>query len=147
MIIADVADDGVSAPASVVDDLVGVVARAESDGIALSIVVIDRDPPQDSQLRDLATDVGSVEGGTVLVLSPGQVGSFSDGISRVVLEAGQDLTYTGNAVVAANNFVDEISEPGMPWTAYTVGLLIIVAAVIAALAALGARRGRTSTNR
>ncbi|MGU3433182.1 DUF6676 family protein [Actinomycetes bacterium M1A6_2h] len=147
-VIADVQDDSISAPAADVDGLAAAVSRAESDGIALSIVVVDRDPGQDSQLRDLATQVGASEGGTVLVLSPGQVGSFSDSISRVVLEAGQDRTYVGDPVVAADNFVDEISGPGTPWTAYTVVLIVLVAVVVAATYAVNVRRftdGRSST--
>ncbi|WP_072688724.1 Rv1476 family membrane protein [Rhodococcus marinonascens] len=144
-VITDVSHDGVSAPAGEVGDLTAVVDRASEHSIKLSIVVLDRDPGRDSQLRDLATEVGAEEGGTVLVLSPSWVGTYSDSISRVLLESGQDHTYTGNAVVAANNFVDDVVEPGLPWTLFTAILIAIV--VIASAATFFAKSRRTTTRR
>jgi hypothetical protein len=128
-IVATVRESGVSAPAAEQDGLTAAVNRAEDHGIDLSIVIVPDEPRHDSQLRDLATAVGAREGGTVLVLSPGQVGTFSDSISRVTLEAGQDRTYTGNHVVAADNFVDTLVEDQTPWGLLTGGLVVIVAAV------------------
>ncbi|AOW92610.1 hypothetical protein BFN03_07635 [Rhodococcus sp. WMMA185] len=144
-VIADVSRDGVSAPAGEVGDLTAVVDRAAEHGIQLSIVVLDRNPGRDSQLRDLATEVGEVEGGTVLVLSPNWVGTYSDSLSRVLLESGQDYTYTGNPVTAANNFVDEIVEPGLPWALLTAILIAIV--VIASAATFVAKLRRTTKRR
>ncbi|MGA9869853.1 MAG: DUF6676 family protein [Rhodococcus sp. (in: high G+C Gram-positive bacteria)] len=139
-VVAEVAATGVSAPAEVENGLRSAVERAEDNGIDLSIVVVDRDPRHDSQLRDLATAVGAQDGGTVLVLSPGQVGSFSDSVSRVVLEAGQDRTYTGNPVVAADNFVDTLVDPHPHWTWITGLLIVFVAGCAAATAAVKIRR-------
>lgn len=139
-IVAEVAATGVSAPASVEDGLLAAVQRAEDDGVDLSIVVVEKDPRHDSQLRDLATAVGAQDGGTVLVLSPGQVGSFSDSISRVTLEAGQDTTYTGDPVVAAENFVDILVGPQTPWALITGVLILVVAGSAAATAAVKVRR-------
>lgn len=127
-ILADLRDDQVSAPAGQVDDLVAEVTRARENGIDLSVVVIDRDPRMDSQLRDLATEVGAEDGGTVLVLSPGWVGTFSDSLDRVTLEAAEDRTYTGNPVVSTKNFVDSVTEPAPPWTLLTILLVLFVAA-------------------
>lgn len=139
-IVADVAATGVSAPASIEAELQSTVARAEENGIDLGIVVVEHNVRHDSQLRDLATAVGTEEGGTVLVLSPGQVGSFSDSISRVVLEAGQDRTYTGDPVVAADNFVDTLTGPQEPWTLITGVLILFVTGCAAATAAVKVRR-------
>nr|WP_296767094.1 DUF6676 family protein [Rhodococcus sp. (in: high G+C Gram-positive bacteria)] len=139
-IVAEVAATGVSAPADVEGGLLEAVQRAEQHGIALSVVVVDQNPRHDSQLRDLATAVGARDGGTVLVLSPGQVGSFSDSVSRVVLESGQDRTYTGDPVVAADNFVDTLVDPQTHWTLITVALLVVVAAAGAVTAAVKVRR-------
>lgn len=139
-IVAEVAATGVSAPADVEGGLLDAVHQAEQQGIALSIVVVDENPRHDSQLRDLATAVGAREGGTVLVLSPGQVGSFSDSVSRVVLESGQDRTYTGDPVVAADNFVDTLVDPQTHWTLITVALLVVVAAAATATAVVKVRR-------
>ncbi|AMY55628.1 MULTISPECIES: Rv1476 family membrane protein, partial [Nocardiaceae] len=141
-IVATVRESGVSAPAAEQDGLTAAVNRAEDHGIDLSIVIVPDEPRHDSQLRDLATAVGAREGGTVLVLSPGQVGTFSDSISRVTLEAGQDRTYTGNHVVAADNFVDTLVEDQTPWGLLTGGLVVIVAAVAALTAAVKVRRYR-----
>ncbi|OZD66777.1 hypothetical protein CH272_08840 [Rhodococcus sp. 05-340-1] len=142
-IVATVRESGVSAPADEEAGLSSAVARAEDHGIDLSIVIVPNEPRHDSQLRDLATAVGAREGGTVLVLSPGQVGSFSDSISRVTLEAGQDRTYTGNHVVAADNFVDTLVEDQTPWGLLTGGLVIVVAAVATLTAAVKVRRYRS----
>lgn len=138
--LADVADDGVAAPGKDIAGLEGVVARASEHGIDLSIVVVDEPAPLDSQLRDLATSVGATDGGTVLVLGPGQVGTFSDSIDRVTLEAGQDQAYTGDPVASANNFLDVVLEPGTPWTALTVALVLVVAAVLSGTWWANARR-------
>lgn len=139
-IVAEVAETGVSAPTSMEDGLRSAVHRAEDNGIDLSVVVVESNPRHDSQLRDLATAVGSQDGGTVLVLSPGQVGSFSDTISRVTLEAGQDRTYTGDPVAAADNFVDTLIGPQTPWTLITGVLILLVAGAAAATAAVKIRR-------
>ncbi|OLL17808.1 MULTISPECIES: Rv1476 family membrane protein [unclassified Rhodococcus (in: high G+C Gram-positive bacteria)] len=144
-VLADLADDQVSAPPDRVDDLVAVVERAQQHGIDLSIVVLDRDPRLDSQLRDLATDVAGEDGGTVLVLSPGWAGAHSDSIDRVLLESAQDRTYTGDPVASASNFVDALTEPAPPWTLLTVLLLLAVAGAAGAtyLAKAVRRRGDT----
>jgi hypothetical protein len=139
-IVTEVAATGVSAPSDIRDDLISAVQRAEEHGIDLSIVVVKDNPRHDSQLRDLATAVGTEDGGTVLVLSPGQVGSFSDSVSRVVLESGQDRTYTGDPVVAADNFVDTLVDPNTPWTLITVAVLLLVTVAAAATAAVKVRR-------
>lgn len=141
-VVSEVAADGVSAPESVEGGLLAAVHRAEQHGIDLSIVVVENDPRHDSQLRDLATAVGAQDGGTVLVLSPGQVGSFSDTVSRVVLEAGQDETYTGDPVSGADNFVDVLIGPQTPWSLITVVLVLIVAGAGAATAFAKSRRHR-----
>ncbi len=139
-IVADIAESGVSAPSALRSDLQAVVQRAEEHGVDLGIVVMEKDPVHDSQLRDLATAVGTQDGGTVLVLSPGQVGSFSDTVSRVTLEAGQDRTYTGDPVVGADNFVDTLVGPQTPWGLITGLILVLVTAVAAATAVAKIRR-------
>ncbi|MFD3811259.1 DUF6676 family protein [Rhodococcus sp. NPDC058639] len=143
-ILADLSDDQVSAPPEQVDDLVAEVARAQEHGIDLSVVVIDRDPRMDSQLRDLATEVGAEDGGTVLVLSPGWVGTFSDSLDRVTLEAAEDHTYTGNPVVSTKNFVDSVIEPSPPWTMLTILLVLVVAAASGATYWAKSRRAARS---
>ncbi|PTR27630.1 hypothetical protein C8K36_104253 [Rhodococcus sp. OK519] len=141
-VFADLSDDNVSAPASDVEGLRAVVARAQDDGIDLHIVVVESDPRGPEPLRDLATEVGTVEGGTVLVLSPSANGTYSDTVSRVVLERAQDRTFTGNAVDSANNFVDGIAEPAPKWGLVTALLVVLVAAVAGVSFVAKARRGR-----
>ena len=49
-----------------------------SKGIDLKIVVIEQNPPIDTPLRDIATEVGQAyPGSTVLVLSPSYAGTYS----------------------------------------------------------------------
>lgn len=143
LVKADVAADGVSAPAADVPALQGVVREANDDGIDLKIVVIARNPGMDTALRDVATVVGSEQpDSTVLVLSPSFVGSYSGQFHRAKLEAGEDTAKTGNPVVSAQNFLAELNRPDLPWTALTIGLLLGVAAVIAGTRALRERSKR-----
>lgn len=129
---ADVAQSGVSAPAGDVAALTAVVADARERGIDLSVVVLDENPGRDTDLRDLATTVGETEGGTVLVLSPNWMGSYSDSVSRVQLETAQDIAFGDSAASTADRFSHEIVEPGPPWALYTV-LLVAIVAIIAAV--------------
>ena len=73
-----------------VDMRVGVVTDAREHGIPLSIVVVQGNPGRDSDLRDLATEVGKKEHGTVVVLSDSWVGTYSDHFSRARLEWAED---------------------------------------------------------
>ncbi len=127
---ADVAKDGVAAPAADTAGLEKVVADAKASGIDLKIVVMDKSPVIDTPLRDVATEIGEAHpDATVLVLSPGWAGTYSTTYDRVTLEAGQDVAKTSpNPVVGAQAFVDQLRTPDFPWTAFTIVLVIGVAA-------------------
>lgn len=141
---AAVAADGVSAPAAEVPALKQVIADARADGIDLKIVVIPTNPPIDTPLRDIATEVGQEHpGSTVLVISPSFAGTYSEQFDRVTLEAGQDLAKVpGNPVQSAQNFAGELTEPHFPWTALTIVLMIGVTAAAAATRMLQVRARR-----
>lgn len=139
-VLADLADDGVAAPADDVAALQVVVARANDEGVDLRIVVLAENPARDSQLRDIATEVGVHDGGTVLVLSPNWVGTYSDSLSRVTVEDAQDRAYTGNAVDSANQFLDAVVEPEAPYGLITAGLVVVVGGAAAATWAVRSRR-------
>jgi hypothetical protein len=126
---ADVAKDGVAAPADDAAGLQTVVAGARERGIDLKVVVMDASPPIDTPLRDIATAVGQQHpGATVLVLSPGWAGSYSTTYDRVLLEAGQDVAKLApNPVQGTQNFVDQVNTPDFPWIAFTIGLVFAVA--------------------
>ncbi|MET0452563.1 MAG: DUF6676 family protein [Mycobacterium sp.] len=131
----DLRDDGVSAPATAGNaGLPAVVADAKQKGIDLKIVVLDQNPPIDTPLRDIATEVGQAyPGSTVLVLSPSFAGTYSATFDRSTLEAGQDVAkVSGNPVAASQNFVTELSTPHFPWTPFTI---VLVAGVVVAAAA------------
>ncbi|MGH3641137.1 MAG: DUF6676 family protein, partial [Mycobacterium sp.] len=72
LVQADLRDDGVSAAdVSANAGLAQVVADAKQKGIDLKLVVLGQNPPIDTPLRDVATEVGQAHpGSTVLVLSP-----------------------------------------------------------------------------
>ena len=64
------------APAADVPELKQVVADARQDGIDLKIVVIGKNSPVETPLRDIATGVGHAHPGlTVLVVSPSYAGT------------------------------------------------------------------------
>jgi len=131
---ADVAEDGVSVPpadAADVPALREVVEQARKEGIELKIVVIEHNPPIDTPLRDIATEVGKAHpDATVLAISPGFAGTYSTHFDRVTLEAGQDVAKTGDPVQSSKNFVSELTTQHFPWTPFSI---VLVLAVIAAV--------------
>ncbi|MDX1890995.1 DUF6676 family protein [Mycolicibacterium sp. 050158] len=130
LVKADLRQDGVSAPASPANaGLAQVVSDAKQQGIDLKIVVLDQNPPIETPLRDIATDVGQAyPGSTVLVLSPSFAGTYSPSFDRVTLEAGQDIAkVSGSPVVASQNFLKELTTPHFPWTPFTIVLVVGVA--------------------
>ena len=132
---AAVGADGVSAPGADVAALKQVVADARAHGIDLKIVVIPANPPIDTPLRDIATEVGSLHpDSTVLAISPWFAGTYSRHFDRVTLEAGQDVAKTGNPVQSSKNFVSELTTSHFAWTPFTIVLVLGVA-----LAAVGTR--------
>jgi hypothetical protein len=142
---ADVGNDGISAPANDVPGLQQVVAEAKQKGIDLKIVVINSNPPVDTPLRDIATEVGhTYPGSTVLVLSSSYAGTYSPQFDRVTLEAGQDIAKTGNPVQSSKNFVSELTTPHFPWTAMTIVVIIAVVAAIAMTRVLQVRSKRAN---
>jgi hypothetical protein len=145
---ADVADEGVSVPpadASDVPALRQVVAEAKQKGIDLKIVVIQNNPPIDTPLRDIASEVGKDHpGSTVLAISPSWAGTYSTKFDRVTLEAGQDIARTGDPVQSSNNFVSELTTPHFPWTPFTIVLVLAVIAAVVATRVLQVRGKRAA---
>jgi hypothetical protein len=133
-VYGDLRDGGVSAPAG--SDIAGlkkVVADAGAKGIELKLVVVPSNPPIDTPLRDVATEVGQeFPDSTVLVISPTFAGTYSAQFDRVTLESGQDYAKVpGNPVVASQNFVDELTASHFPWTPFTI--LVVLGVVVAAV--------------
>jgi hypothetical protein len=135
-----------SAPPSVAPPLLQLIDEAHKDGIDLKIVVLDRNPPNDTPLRDIATVVGSQhKDATVLVLSPSYVGSYSTHFPRSTLEIGEENAKTGNPVVSAQNFLHQLNTPQFPWTAFTIVLLIGVFAAAVGTRFMQLRAKRSAT--
>jgi hypothetical protein len=145
LVIADIKDDGVSAsPTSENAGLADVVAEAAEKGIDLKIVVVDSDPPIDTPLRDIATEVGEAfPGSTVLVLSPSDSGTFSTTFDRVTLEAGQDVAEGRGPVQGSKNFLSELTTQHFPWTEFTIVVVLAVAAAVVATRVLQVKAKRT----
>ena len=136
---AQVGDGGVSAPAGTdIAALRQVVAEAGQDGIDLKIVVIETNPPIDTPLRDIATEIGAANpGATVLALSPSFVGTYSPVFDRATLEAGEDLAKTGNPVQSSKNFLGELTQSHFPWTPFTMALVLVVVIAVIGTRLLG----------
>ncbi|MGF6884550.1 hypothetical protein ABIA39_005785 [Nocardia sp. GAS34] len=145
-VMVDLAADHVSVPEGKYDQaapLQDIVADARAHGIPLSIVVVEGNPARESDLRDVATEVGKQEHGTVVVLSDSWVGTYSDHFTRARLEWAEDnAKYTsGHSSVAARIVVDhlETAEP-VSWTAITCVLLVGTAVACGGLYVIKARR-------
>jgi hypothetical protein len=144
-VLAEVGEDGVSTPGADEAGLREVVGQARTDGIDLKIVVIGVDPPIDTPLRDIATEVGQAyPESTVLALSPTFAGTYSATVDRFTLEAGQDVAKTGDPAQKASNFLDEITTDHFPWTLLTIVLVAGVAAATVATRWLQVRARRTA---
>ena len=147
-VLADVRDDGVSVPpadAKVVPELRQVVTDAREQGIDLKIVVIATNPPIDTPLRDIATEVGEANpGSTVLAMSPTWAGTYSPNFDRVTLEAGQDIAKNGDPVQSSKNFVSELTTTHFPWTAFSVVLTVLVLGAAVATRFLQVRSKRNA---
>jgi hypothetical protein len=144
---AQVAAVGVSAPPEAMPGLLDVVNQAHAKGINLKIVLLDHNPPNDTPLRDISTVVGAdYHDATVLSLSPNFVGSYSTQFPRVTLEAGEDIAKTGNPVVSAQHFLNELDAPEFPWTGLTIFLLVGVLAAAVATRFLQLRGKRSATS-
>jgi hypothetical protein len=145
---ADVADSGVSVPAADAADVPAlrqVVAQARKDGIDLKIVVVEHNPPIDTPLRDIATEVGKVHpDATVLAISPSFAGTYSKHFDRVTLEAGQDVAKNGDPVQSSKNFVSELTTQHFPWTSFTIVVVVGVLAAVAATRVLRIRGKRAA---
>jgi hypothetical protein len=110
-----------------------IVEDARGEGIDLKIVVIDANPPIDTPLRDIATEVGEANpGATVLAMSPSFAGTYSPAFGRVTLEAGQDLARTGDPVQSSKNFLGELTTPHFDWTPFTIVVVFAVAIAVVA---------------
>jgi hypothetical protein len=142
-VLADVGDDGVSVPpadAKAVPELRQVIADAHQHGIDLKIVVIASNPPIDTPLRDIATEVGQAyPASTVLAMSPTWAGTYSKEFDRATLEAGQDIAKNGDPVQSSKNFVSELTTPHFPWTTFSVVLIVLVLAAVVAARSLQVR--------
>ncbi|MGW4771029.1 Rv1476 family membrane protein [Nocardia sp. NPDC004278] len=140
----DVVDNRIATPKGKDQDaLEAVVADARAHGIELSIVVIPGNPGHDSNLRDLATEIGKTEHGTVVVFSDDWVGTYSDSISRVKLERAEDFSKStqGQSAQAAQLFVDRLERPEtFSWTAITSVLLVGTAVLVGGLYWIKSRR-------
>ncbi|WP_039798679.1 Rv1476 family membrane protein [Nocardia araoensis] len=141
---ADLADDHVATlTGKDKTELAAIAAEARSQGIPLSIVVVPGNPGHDSSLRDLATEIGKTQHGTVVVFSDDWVGTYSDTISRVRLEWAEDAAKStqGRSGEAASIFAARLETPeSVSWTAITCALLAGTVAVIAGLYWVKARR-------
>jgi hypothetical protein len=148
-VLADVGNDGVSVPPAdekVVPELRQVVTDARQQGIDLKIVVISTNPPIDTPLRDIATEVGQAyPGSTVLAMSPTWAGTYSPDFDRVTLEAGQDIAKNGDPVQSSKNFVSELTTSHFPWTAFSVALTLLVLAAAVATRFLQVRSRRNAS--
>ena len=135
-----------SAPADAdVAGLKQVVTDAGAKGVDLKIVVVPNNPPIDTPLRDVATEVGQeFPGSTVLVISPTFAGTYSTQFDRITLESGQDYAkIPGNPVLASQHFVDELTASHFPWTPFTIVLVLGVAVAAVATRLLQVRARRT----
>jgi hypothetical protein len=135
----------ISAPPSLAPGLIELIDQAHAHGIDLKIVVLDRNPPNDTPLRDIATVVGSQHpDSTVLVLSPNYVGTYSTHFPRSTLEIGEDHAKTGNTLLSAQNFLQQLETPQFPWTPFTIVVLIAVLAAVAGTRVMQLRAKRSA---
>lgn len=133
----------VSAPSDQVAALEDVVAYARSKGHDISFVVLPAAQPKFTYYRDIAINLQSSTGGTVVVLGPDSVGSQGPDFTRFVQEesAANNLTLS-NPPLAARQMVDNMTAPSLDWTAITLVLMVVVFIGAVAGRIAGVRRRR-----
>ncbi|MGY1941864.1 Rv1476 family membrane protein [Nocardia asiatica] len=142
-ILSDLADNDVSAPERDQSGLASVAREAREHGVPLSIVVVPVRPAEQANLRDLATAVGEVRHGTVVVLNGDWAGTYSDSISRYRLERAEDAAKAPHATTAqaAQDFVNDLkTESAISWTTITCIILAVVVLAVAGLHMVKVRR-------
>ncbi|EFV90426.1 hypothetical protein ES5_16179 [Dietzia cinnamea P4] len=141
-VVADLADDGVSAPEPFVEGLRTVVEEAADRGLDLKVVYTEAPAAVYTDARDVATFLNEEYEGTILVRTPAFIGSSSDTIPRHRLEAGQDDAWEEfDPVASAAVFAHKVTAPTPPWGAVTAVTLVL--AVVALVAFVVALRRRT----
>lgn len=141
---ASLKQTGVWAPADQQAGLKTLVQEAAADGHSLHVVVLDQAYPKFTAYRDIATELQSHVGGTVLVFGPSGSGTASSDFSRVELEdSSNDVTKGSSATQAATQMYHKAIDPNVNWTGVTLGLIIVVVlgAVLARI--MMKRRART----
>lgn len=121
--------------------LAQVVADARAKNLELSVVSVgDRLIKSDAQ--ELAAEVASRVGGTVLVLSPTAGGQYSSQLSSTQQQDARSalLAAGDDDVAAARAYVDSATATGFPWA--IVGIVVLIAAVLGAVAFGAWRRHR-----
>lgn len=141
--VADLADDGVSAPEPFVEGLRTVVSEAEDRGLDLKVVYTEAPAAVYTDARDLATMLNRELEGTILVRTPAFVGSSSDSIPRHQLEAGQDDAWEEyEPVASAAVFAHKVTAPAQPWGTYSAIILVLAVVAVVAFAVALHRRLR-----
>lgn len=144
-IVAQLKSTGVVAPAEQTPGLTQLVARADSDGHDLYVVVLSEQYSPFTVYRDIATEIQTQTGGTVIVKGPGGTGTASSDFSRVALEDGSTSVKSGtDTVTAVGQIYDTAAAPQVDWTIVTIVLLLVVA-VGAVIARVTTLRRRTTT--
>lgn len=142
-IVAQLKATGVYAPADQTAALEQVVAKAESNGHELHLVVLDKSYTPFTVFRDIATELQAQVGGTVIVFGGTGTGTSSSEFSRVELEDGTSEVTAGTApAIAAEQIYDRATAPHVDWTLVTIGLIVVVVigAVVARMTQLRRRR-------
>lgn len=137
-VVAQLKETGVSAPSDQTPELTKLVKEAKADGHDLFVFVTDKKYAPFTVYRDIAHEVQTSTGGTVLVFGPGGLGTSSTDFSRVEIEDATAEKSNGVSVPqAAREIYEKATEPNVDWTLATIALIVvvIVGAVVARVAA------------
>ncbi|MGO3327621.1 Rv1476 family membrane protein [Gordonia sp. (in: high G+C Gram-positive bacteria)] len=133
---------GVVAPADQTPELTKLVKEAKADGHDLFVFVTDKNYAPFTVYRDIAHELQTSTGGTVLVFGAGGLGTSSTDFSRVQIEDATAEKTTGASVPqAAREIYEKATDPNVDWTLVTIALIVVV--IIGAVAARLTGRRRT----
>lgn len=142
---AQVAATGVSAPAADMPGLLHIVDEAHAKGINLKIVLLDHNPRTTPAARHLHGGRRRLPRRHRPDAEPELRRELQHPVPRVTLEAGEDIAKTGNPVVSAQHFLNELDSPEFPWTGLTIFLLLAVLAAAVGTRFLQLRSRRLAT--
>lgn len=123
-----------------------IVASAPERGVEdLRVVIVDQNPPGNTDLRNFANELVDVGGGTVIVRAPHGVSAASDDVPRAALEMAERemMLPIRDYPDGFNAFLDVVHGYSVPWQNGSIAVALGIAVVFTVLCVVWWRRSHS----